>query len=346
MKYLIKTCIKRLFFKCGYFVPKKILSPNSFLLGIRHKPKVVQFYELKALANLVGQINEQEYYNKLLKSLVPSYELNDIVFSKFIGEGAGKLIFNSYRFLDLKGVSIFEKVYYSDADKTHAIIWFYENYASKVTQYYKVPLLQSCFKGDLISIFHYQFLDLKLKKTNENCLINVSKNLYTLSAENKNLDFSTLVFPKGYRLHNAYIGYIEYVKKKLREHGLSITKIEKFIDSTEFVFSHGDLHSDNLFADNVIIDWDFFGFYPIGFEVAQIYSQMLFKGQKEEDQSPLEWFELHYKDFFNSRYQQSYINFIYFLYVFSHNLFNQEKNIKLEKALLDEIKRLQVEEVK
>jgi hypothetical protein len=48
--------------------------------------------------------------------------------------------------------------------------------------------------------------------------------------------------------------------------------IEKIIDLQPLVITHGDIYHTNVLADNYIIDWDSFGFFPHGLEVAFIFA--------------------------------------------------------------------------
>src|SRR5690606_5941844 len=51
--------------------------------------------------------------------------------------------------------------------------------------------------------------------------------------------------------------------------------IEQITNLLPLVITHGDIHFDNVFAGNYLIDWDSFGFFPHGFEVARILAKQL-----------------------------------------------------------------------
>lgn len=342
MMYGLKTLIKKILFFFSFQIPKKITSPSQAVNSIKHKPNIVQFYELKYLASLLSQINQKKYYSELLTVLLPEYEQPAAKFTRFIGQGAGKFTFNSYRILNREGNLSFEKVYYSDAKKTKSVKWFYQNYFDFIKGVYNAPALLSFHDGELVSVFNYEFFELTQESFDEKLMVEISKKLNNLSeTHEKSLDEKVPDYLKDFEKHNAYDGYIGIAKEKLNKNSLSIEWFENSVSNGKHVFSHGDLHTENIYKDNVLIDWDFFGYYPVGLELAQMYCQMLSRKQKLESENPTEWFETNYHLFFGVNYEEAYKNFVFFLYVFCQTLFTRGNCLTLEPLLINKLHELQ-----
>lgn len=340
--YDLKVLIKRILFFFGFQVPQKITSPYQAVNSIKHKPNVVQFYELKCLANLLSQINQKKYYSELLTALLPEYEQPAPKFTSFIGQGAGKFTFNSYRILNREGNLFFEKVYYSDAKKTQSVKWFYQNYFDFIKGVFNTPALLSFHDSELVSVFNYEFFELTQENFDVKLLVEISKKLNNLSETYENtLDEKVPDYLKDFKKHNAYDGYIGIAKKKQNKSGLSIEWFENSVSNGKHVFSHGDLHTENIYKDNVLVDWDFFGYYPVGLELAQMYCQMLARKQKDENENPLGWLEDNYGSFFGVNFGEAYKNFVFFLYVFGQTLFTRGNCLTLEPLLLKKLIELQ-----
>lgn len=342
---ILKSIIKLIFFKLGFTLPQRIIEPIVLLNNIQHKPEVVQFYELKQLANFAAAAHQQKYYNNLLLALIPSYSVNEAKSFKFIGSGAGKFIFNSYRRINTQSGDIFEKVYFNKTGKFKRLKWFYKNYFNIASNEFRIPLITNLYDGDIVSVVNFEFLKLKEIPFNEKLQISLTKKLYSVGL---NADLNTEGLPDylyDYKSHNAYAGYFKIAKRKLETMGIDIALIESKVTGSEHVFTHGDIHNENIFQNNTLIDWDFFGYYPIGFELAQMYCQMLSRKQKNYSEDPSMWLENNYREFYSQQFLNLKYNFIFFLFVFCQTLFVRNKCLPLEDKLRQMVIELQSKEV-
>lgn len=337
MRTFIKRAVKKILYIIRIRPPKRLLTVKKYLRSNTYKPSLVAFYDLKELTLFLASINKQDYYNDLLEQLVDGYKPVIISQSHFIGQGAGKFILNTYRQIELQDKILFEKVYFSESRKFKSVQWFYKNYYYLLSDNLIIPKLHHVYLGDLVSIFHYEFLGLNKKKVSENELIILSKQLMhaTSSLESSGQEIPGYV--KDYKAHNAYSGYIAMASKSLENEGIHINELEKAVESSKHYFAHGDIHEENIFSGNIVIDWDFFGCYPIGFEQAQMYCQMLVRNKKDSSSNAIQWLEVNYKEDFEWHFQEMLFNFIYFLYVFCHTLFIHERCLELKPVLLKQI---------
>lgn len=337
MKILIKRIIKEFLYLVKIRPPQRLLTVENYLKKIVYKPPIVKFYDLKDLTLFLASINKQSYYNALLEQLVVDYKPVAIPHSRFIGYGSGKFILNTYRRIEVQNKIVFEKVYFSESRKFKSVQWFYKNCCYLLSDNLIIPKLHHVYPGDLISIFHYDFLELHKKTVSENDLITLSKQLMHATSS---LEMAAQEIPdyiKEYKSHNAYSGYIGMASKSLENEGLHISELEKTAESSKYYFAHGDIHEENIFSGNTVIDWDFFGYYPIGFEQAQMYCQMLNRDKKNNYRNILQWLESNFQEFSGENYQEMLFNFVYFLYVFCHTLFTNDRYLDLKPILLKQI---------
>src|SRR5690606_35899878 len=91
---------------------------------------------------------------------------------------------------------------------------------------------------------------------------------------------------KDYKLHAFYKGNILHASKmisNLSNDSLSPDMIEQVVNRQPLVLTHGDIQETDVFADNYLIDWDSFGFFPLGFESAYILYQSDFLSHKLDE---------------------------------------------------------------
>lgn len=177
MNVSLRKIIKKFFFLAGYRPPKKIINVDGYIKKMINKPDEVFFYDLKELANFLSDTNSKCYYNELISRLInayPQFEKSDF---SFVGAGAGKYILNSYRMIVINNFTVFEKIYYSKADKLKSIEWFYSGYANRFNDIFTIPDLVSKYEGKVITALHYKYLPLESCRVSLIDIINASKKI-------------------------------------------------------------------------------------------------------------------------------------------------------------------------
>ncbi len=271
IKHKIHFIIKRYLYYFGYIIEQ---IPDANYLTQVHEE--VRRYKLRKLANNIKKLDDHKLYNRILKKYAVEWK-DDITSAEFVGNGFGGDNVEVYRKVLFQNIYYFEKVYFNGSYDLLRIEWFYEYIYTNLKKYLNPPKLFKVIKGDLITIVYFEYLDLVTLPREEwhSVFYNISKNMYMLFKDVNKLLEAAPNCVKDYRLHSYYTMTIKEAEKnikKLSNNRLTVQMIEEVINLQPLILSHGDIHERNVFANNYIIDWDSFGFFPHGFEVAIIYA--------------------------------------------------------------------------
>lgn len=322
-----------------------------FKIHIKHYPSVkktyndlkvwpleVQQYELRNVSKMINVTKDEKFYINLLKKYIPEWKMK-IEQSEFLKGGEGRSSLNTARRANAQNKDLFEKVYFTGTRDLKALQWLLDHVFDLLKREgIKVPKIHKIYESSILTIVYFDFLKLiPLKKPYDHELISLSKVLYSISLENNDLISKAPDTLKNYSHHFQYLKNYELANAQLNQHKISSEKLEKIIEGSRKVLTHGDIHHDNLFRNNIIIDWDSFGIFPAGFEVAYLF----FKRYKYEKVGfeMFSWLELHYKSLIpKEEWEVFQMNFSYFSFIFFCHLFDrgEHQNIRLE--LLDFLK--------
>jgi len=140
-----------------------------------------------------------------------------------------------------------------------------------------VTKLFRIIEGEIFTIVYFDFTNLTpVNDADANELsLYFSKVLFqaSISPRINEVCLNSPVFLKDYRMHFGYRRNITFAAKgieKLSNGRLSPQIIEEIIDVQPLILTHGDIQRTNIYADSYLIDWDSFGFFPIGYESACI----------------------------------------------------------------------------
>lgn len=323
-----------------YFQMKS--SPEKFYHSIRNKSLTDQEYQLDRLAKYILKAQNQKYYQNLLSILVPSLDLK-IDESQFVGSGIGASSLNSFRKVKSGKELYFEKVYFNSSVDLKRIFWFQDHVSVLLNDKVKSPRILKTFKGELVTIVYFEYLELQVLSSDkkEMALIELSKALYSSTFLNGDQFEKSNVpdFISKYRSHFQYVRNIDKVKQALNLSKSDINEIESRIDATKRTLTHGDIQETNAFENSVLIDWDSFGIYPIGLEIAFLFFRLLVDGKKDDDF--IGWLEKNYSSVVDKNDWEDFkMNSLYFLYVFSVGLLNKGLHPDLKKELEVNIKKI------
>lgn len=174
----LKSIVNRLFFKLGYYPPKKIVRPQKIINQFKKQPTPVIHYRLKNISAQLQELDDHEYYNKMLQKLISTWNIK-IEKAKFIGNGHGLNNLNSYRKVKVNGKYYFEKIYFTNSTDLKKVQWFLNEIFANNNFKFKSPQIKRIYEGEFLSIVYFEFCNLiDLSKNEiESALTQVSNKL-------------------------------------------------------------------------------------------------------------------------------------------------------------------------
>lgn len=221
--------------------------------------------------------NNSSAYEQLLKVYDPEISLIEgVIKSQFIGAGVAQDSLNTYRKVMTEKRVLFEKIYHIHSTSPEKLTWFADNIYPQLHQLgiYTPPLVKS-IKGKRLFAVYFEFLDSKIDNV-RNYLEHAAEISLKLTKikqpENTPIPYSS------FKQHALYSSSFKTAQEEAVSFGIENSifyKCEEWLESTPKCFAHGDLHGKNLGKPNIVIDWDEYGFYPIGFDIALSMSKSL-----------------------------------------------------------------------
>jgi hypothetical protein len=330
LKYLAK-----LGFRLGRFPKQDRLCKRLEYTPLRRKER-----KMRRTADFLKKANYRDYYENILKYFVPNWNIN-MQEAQFVGQGYSLSGLNTYRKVRIKDKLYFEKIYFNSHQELHVSKWVQKHLYEIIKDKIKIPRIEKIYPGEVITIVYTEFFQLLSleEEAMENRLIGFSKDLYCLTHEYEEYisGLEIPVFIKNFRKHFQYESYSHLAERKLRKQNIAVESIETRLNDSKNVLTHSDIYWGNGFKNNILIDWDSFGFYPFGFDPAFIYSRLHLKNNKEDNS--LEWLNKNYEYLIPSvDWPEFKRNFSYFLFIFSMEyLMNNE--LFIEQQLIENIKK-------
>jgi hypothetical protein len=341
MKRFIKNIIIKILQRTGIYVQYFPTSKQiyDFLKG---KPVPIRKYELNRIAATQKLADNHKQYEKLLKAFIPGWQV-EINEAKFIGKGFSPSNLNTYRKVTAGDKLYFEKVYFNDHQSLQAIQWFQKYIYDLIKDEIKAPGIQKIYRGELLTVVYYDYINIaKLgEEIEERSLIQFSIILYDISCTYESY-FKKLNIPdfiRDFKNNNhTYRRHISKAKTRLQEEEINFKAIQKSLDHSKCILTHSDIHERNGFKHKILIDWDFFGIYPIGFDAAMIYYRRM-KHSRLKNRDCIIWLREHYRaDILEEDWRDFKRNFIFCLFVFSIKLFNKGLFKSIERRLIEKLK--------
>lgn len=344
IRRIIKKYGYLLFNKAGLYV-SKLYTPEEQYHILSRKPYEVVKQELKHLSFFISASNDHFYYNKLLKLYIPNWDL-EIEKTKFIGVGGGSGNLSAFRKVTSQGKNYFEKIYFSESKDLESVLWFDKFIYPRLQFIFQIPKIKKIYRNDLLTIVYMDFLNLEpiKRQEEEKKLIETSKKLYLIEIEDLIKEKTNIPQP----IFDFTFNYMvqlngEMVNVTLLQHSIDIDTLIKKIQQSKRVLTHGDFIARNIAQEAVIIDWDSFGFFPIGMDQAYLYYYLYLKENKEPMIKPDLWLKTNFEDFIEPPFWETFkLNFYYFTLVFSWRLFLMEKHVEVQKHLINQISCLKL----
>lgn len=342
-RHLSDHALKVIYYS-GLYVDK-LTDADSFYEKLKNYPEALKEDELRKTAIFLRKANDRNLYGKILQKFVPQMTMN-FTKTKFIGTGCGSYNLNAFRKVMFNDKIFFEKVHFNSSDEIIRLNWFYDNIFSLMNDDLKAPQLCYSFIGELITIFYFEYVDLislSDKEVDTN-IFNLSRELYKLSqlSEVRNNIDEASIFLKDYTIYFEYERKIDDAKKRafdLIGDSFSFENVEKVISKSTAILSHGDIHRGNAFANNYLIDWDTFGVYPIGLDVA--YSLLFLEQCKLNYKELIHILEREYINTIEKEEWDDFLlNCLYFYYVFTIQSSNEKSSKEVQTDILNRIVEL------
>jgi thiamine kinase-like enzyme len=338
IKRIIKKQIKKYLHKAGFYI-RYYPTVNDFCNFLENKPISVKEYELRQVTTYISCAEDHQSYEKLLKHFVPNWHL-DRKEAKFIGKGVtGDVSLKAHRKVRIKDKTYFEKVYFNSNRFLLDRQWFDDHIYELIKDKIKVPCIQKSYRGSLLTIVYFDYFNLiELEEDKEGHLIQITKDLYRISCRNED-ELLKLPWPDSVKeiKHPRFRKRLHLLEREVQEH----KALEESVAQSKRIITHADIHMDNAFKNRILIDWDFFGLYPIGYDPAFVYYRLLIT-KTIKNYNYISWLHDHYKDvILNEDWPYFERNFIYFLLIFCYkrpHLFEKGRGKELEQQLIEKLK--------
>ena len=350
LKIFVLKYLTRIMHALGFYV-EKLPNEKKLYNTLQDKDKAVQEYELNKVTSYLKTANNQLLYTKIIHTYVPNWQMS-VKHTRFIGTGKGASSLDAFRKVKYNDEWLFEKIYFTRSKDLERIEWFYKEIFDKIKMKMNVAPIKKIVRGELITILYFQFIELSPvpKNSTQSVIIEVSKKLYSFSQQHaiqKTIERvpNTL---KDYTLHFKYSRSIKKAEEKAAElmgGRQYLFDIQETVNKSPNVLTHGDIHQENVFDNDYLIDWDSVGAYPLGLDVGFLFFRFYF-GQITIDYL-IHRIETEYKSTIQVEDWTIFkINTLYFYYVFTIHYISEERGNKKQKHLLHEIKELYQKHVK
>lgn len=333
MRMSVQNLIKRAFQRLGIYT-QYYPTPQRLSRHLEKRHQKVKEYEIKRITKTVAAFQDHKFYDAFLRLYIPEWN-GKYQSAEFFGKGMGESSLDSYRKVKIDNTYFYEKVYFNNYPELNTVNWFAENVFPYLENEIKTANPAFYYAGDELTVLYFPFLDLKPIEDAyiEDTLIGFSKKLYKASNE---IDISNLIKKtpedlKDFKKHFLYLRNIKVAKKIFKDAGIDYIKVEEEIYHSQKILTHGDINEGNAFKNDILIDWDSFGLFPLGLEVAYLYYRVHLRLRNEHIVHYKDWLYKHYKDVVVendwSRFER---NYSYFLFIFTCMMLPENSNLQSE----------------
>lgn len=345
MRKVFKSIFQTGFRKLGFYPLQKFPSAELLYKKLKDKPYALLRYQLKKTIRFVEAVGDQIYYTDLLRTFVPTWDVV-VQESSFIGEGRGEDNLNTYRKLKIDGTWYFEKVFFNYAKDLESVEWFLTHVYDKYEFAFTVPKIRKKYTGALLTIVYFELFDLRPLSDEEleQHKIKLTAELYQVTVTNdfnaKSLntpDFLKTYMGKFY-VEKKYKDFIEEAKRILVKKDIDTAKLDRLASESRPVLAHGSIHRKNIFKNNIVVDWDFFGLYPIGTDIPMIYLRLRRDSLTIKDLGG--WLRTNYSAvILKEDWNDFKRNVFYFLFIYNYSKYGKwEFFSRLEREIINELR--------
>jgi hypothetical protein len=227
------------------------------------------------IKNLMSIFYIQKRFHKMYKLvdtiIPPDSQYAHINWIKNYSSGTGSL--DLYRVVKKNNSVIFLKYYFKNSVELFRNMYFSKNISEEISYYISTSKLLQTRNSELISELGFEFINSSERVCNQETRGFI---IYIVNTLNKNFKLNSMSnltnIPEillDYRSHFEYQRSKSEIIEKYVETDIEniISFFESQINASNHVLAHGDLHIGNTINES-LIDWDNFGFYPLGFDAA------------------------------------------------------------------------------
>jgi len=229
--------------------------------------KEIRGEELKSLVYSMGSGNHSifEYFVKKYDPSVSLSYCSNYSEKLFLNEGRGWGTLKPYRILNDGKTKVFEKIFFNNSNNLTSALFFAEHQDRLLQDTaIKAPRLVEKIKGERLTILLYAFWDLEKIPSKDTCTELKSKTLDLCKNFSPSLQSGIadegLSSPAGRRVYHP--------KRDLLME--EFEKIEPIAQSFPVYFQHLDLGEENVFLNDMVIDWDNSGHYNLGIDFGRL----------------------------------------------------------------------------
>lgn len=189
---------------------------------------------------------------------------------EFLGAGKGRYTLNSYRKLYMNGDLLFEKIYLLRSMDWRKCEYFYARILPRMeSANIRVPTLVASSIGRRLAVVRFEYVDFKPVDIELylDQVLSITRELASLGSEFIDL-------PSDFRDLTLHFGFERCFQKSLSVFGRDDAKVallrsmRKHCEALPRFIGHGDLSRPNMGGEGLVLDWDNFGLYPPGFDLA------------------------------------------------------------------------------
>lgn len=229
------------------------------------------FQRLKREAEIYAANDAHYAYEKALVAYDPGIRLDSSWDRcEFLGAGKGLYTLNSYRKLSRDGELLFEKIYLLRSMDWRKCEYFYDHVFPRmeVTNIH-VPALVGSSIGRRLAVVRFEYVDFKPVDIEFyiDQVICITRELASLGSKfiDPPSELRDLTLHFGFeRCFQKSLSVFERVDGKVE----LLRSMRKRCEALPRLVGHGDLSRPNMGGEGLVLDWDNFGFYPPGFDLA------------------------------------------------------------------------------
>lgn len=229
------------------------------------------FSEIKTISDDFARRGDHEYYERLLGAYDSAVEFRAMFTERFfIGKGKGRFTLNTYRKIVSGDECFFEKIYSSASIDWRKCCFFYSNIAPGLrAEGLVIPQVLAVTAGDRLAVCLFEFIDIPF--VDEGGYFDF---LFSTVEKLSRFDFDALIVPEEFRALEFHFGFARCFRKtqSVLEQAFAdnstLSRMKAYCEAMPRYVGHGDLSLPNMGVDSIVIDWDNFGFYPPGFDLA------------------------------------------------------------------------------
>lgn len=230
------------------------------------------FAHIKTYADRCARQMDHEAYERVLSAYDAALSFRPgALESDFVGSGKGRYTLNSYRKIVLQDSVLFEKIYLRDSVDWRKCSFFYKHVLPGLHgDELSVPRLLDVVSGERLVVSRFDFVE--FLAIDERDYID---RLVSITQRLASFEYSSALVPEEFESLDLHFGFERCLRKtqvvleqQTGEKNSVLFQMKGRCEAMPRFVGHGDLSLPNMGVGSIVLDWDNFGFYPPGFDLA------------------------------------------------------------------------------